>query len=195
MRLSPESINVRKILHTTLFALSALALRDEPVEDSYPKDRVRVASVGRASIIDFAVLHELATTTTTEQPTTTTLATTTTAPRPAPRPAPTPEAPPIVDEQRAQLLAESGVAEADHGYVDYIFTKESGWRTDAVNGGGCIGLGQNCPDRNGERWLEQACPDWQTNPVCQIRRFQDYAIGKYGSWQEAYETKISTGIW
>ena len=64
-------------------------------------------------------------------------------------------------------------------------THETHWRVDAINSSGCIGIGQNCPNRDGYYWLKEACPEWQNDPVCQLKRFSIYA-GRYGGWQGAY---------
>lgn len=90
-------------------------------------------------------------------------------------------------------MSEAGIPESDWGYVDHIISHESGWRPDAVNGSGCIGLGQNCPS-NGKYFLKEYCPDWDTNPVCQLRRWTGYAA-KYGGWQGAYGYWLSNGNW
>ncbi len=107
---------------------------------------------------------------------------------------PPPAAPPI-DGTKIEWMAEAGMAESDYDDADYIFTRESHWRADAENARGCIGVSQNCPDKNGNRWLEQACPDWRTNIICQIKRFSDYAVGRYGSWQAARAHKARHGWW
>jgi hypothetical protein len=119
--------------------------------------------------------------------------TTTTAPPPPPQ-----QSPPISGHKMEWLKEAGVVAESDYGYVDYIFIRESGseeWKVDAENYKGCIGLGQNCPDDNGRRWLQDSCPNWQSDPVCQIRRFHEYAIGRYKSWKAAYDHKKRYGWW
>jgi len=90
-----------------------------------------------------------------------------------------------VSGDKAALMAAAGIAESDFGYVDFIISHESGWRPGAVNAGGCIGLGQNCPS-GGRLWLVEACPNWGNDPVCQLRRFSVYA-NRYGGWAGAYE--------
>lgn len=104
-------------------------------------------------------------------------------------PAPTPPG-----GTKADWMNEAGIPQSDQGYVDYIFTKESGWNPAARSRNGCIGLGQNCPD-GGNYWLDDACPDWPNQPVCQIQRFDVYAKGRYGSWAAAYQFKRSKGWW
>lgn len=90
-------------------------------------------------------------------------------------------------------MAQAGIPESDWGYVDHIISKESGWRPHAVNPSNCIGLGQNCPS-NGVYFLPLACPNWQNDPVCQLRRFTEYA-GKYGGWAGSYRYWLSNGNW
>lgn len=91
-------------------------------------------------------------------------------------------------------MQQAGIAESDWGYVEYIISKESGWRPNAVNPTNCIGLGQNCPDKNGQHWLIIACPNWQSDPVCQLRRFSEYA-SKYHGWAGSYNYWISHHNW
>lgn len=135
-------------------------------------------------------------------------ATATTRPKapPVTRPVPPPEASrskrlaaappkgPVLDAQKTAWLNEAGVAPSDHDYVDDIFTPESNWRPDAVSKNGCIGLGQNCPQK-GRYWLKEACPNWQHDVICQIRRFARYAIERYGSWAKALRARNAQGWW
>jgi hypothetical protein len=78
----------------------------------------------------------------------------------------------------------------------FIFAKESGGRLDAVNEGGCIGLGQDCngwlvTGRNGS----PACPDWRTNYYCQLLYWDWYANTVYGSWANARAFRASHNYW
>jgi len=88
-------------------------------------------------------------------------------------------------------MARAGISPGDYNYVDYIFEHESRWNPAAVNGGGCTGLGQACPGSK----LINACPNWRNDPICQIRFFNGYAVGRYGSWGAAYQTKVRQGWW
>jgi uncharacterized protein YabE (DUF348 family) len=77
----------------------------------------------------------------------------------------------------------AGISSSDYGYVNYIFSHESGWRTDARNPSGkYVGLGQTNPNS-----LAGACPNWQSDPICQIQFFDGYARARYGSWAGAYD--------
>ena len=77
-------------------------------------------------------------------------------------------------------MSAAGISPDDYGYVNFIFTRESTWRTTARNGQ-YAGLGQTNINK-----LSQACPNWQSDPVCQIRVFNNYAVSRYGSWAGAY---------
>lgn len=87
-------------------------------------------------------------------------------------------------------MAAAGISSSDYGYVNYIFTRESGWRTTAVSPNGYYGLGQTNLGK-----LSSACPNWQNDPVCQIQLFNGYAVGRYGSWSGAYSYWQSHGWW
>lgn len=92
---------------------------------------------------------------------------------------------PVPADDQEQLLAAAGVPSHEWEAAKSLIYKESTWRPAIVNSSGCIGLGQNCPDANGRYWLVDACPNWQSDPVCQIKRFSHYATERYGSWQAA----------
>lgn len=64
--------------------------------------------------------------------------------------------------------------------MQFIFQHESGGRLDAVNGGGCIGLGQDCNGR-----LASVCPNWRTDRDCQMGYWQAYMQSRYGTWERA----------
>lgn len=80
-------------------------------------------------------------------------------------------------------ILQAGIADVESAYK--LMMRESSCIPSTVNSVGCIGLGQNCPDKYGVYWLKQACPNWQNDPVCQMKRFNVYAIGRYGSWSRA----------
>ena len=86
-------------------------------------------------------------------------------------------------------MAAAGISSSDYGYVNYIVSHESGWRTTASNGK-YYGLYQTSLGR-----LQAACPNWQNDPICQLRSATSYAVGRYGSWQQAYEFWNSHRWW
>jgi resuscitation-promoting factor RpfB len=88
----------------------------------------------------------------------------------------------IVSGDHAALMLQAGIPESQHGSAEYIISRESGWRLDARNSGGCLGLGQACPGSK----LVNACPEYANDAICQLRFFNGYAVGRYGSWNAAY---------
>lgn len=86
-------------------------------------------------------------------------------------------------------MAAAGISSGDYGYVNYIFTKESGWRLNAVSPNGYYGLGQTNLSK-----LSSACPNWESDPVCQIRLFDAYKA-RYGTWADAYNAWQRQGWW
>jgi len=99
-----------------------------------------------------------------------------------------------VSSDKAALMAAAGIDASQFASVDYIVQKESNWRPGAVNSQGCIGLAQRCPI-GGTNALVSACPNWQTDPVCQLRHFSAYANGRYGSWNAAYQVWVVQRWW
>jgi len=92
---------------------------------------------------------------------------------------------------KADWLRLAGVDPSQYQYVDYIIARESGWNPAAVSPNRCIGLGQKCNAQS----LINACPNWQTDPVCQLQHFSGYANSRYGSWQGAYGFWSANGWW
>jgi len=97
----------------------------------------------------------------------------------------------IVAGDHAALMLKAGIPESQHGSAEYIINRESRWRLDARNSGGCLGLGQACPGSK----LVNACPDYANDPVCQLRFFNGYAVGRYGSWNGAYNFWLINHWW
>jgi uncharacterized protein YabE (DUF348 family) len=95
-----------------------------------------------------------------------------------------------IPADKLAVMAAAGISPSDYPYVDYVFSRESHWNAAAVNGGGCTGLGQACPGSK----LAAACPNWQTDAVCQTRFFTGYA-SRYGGWAGAYNAWINKGWW
>jgi uncharacterized protein YabE (DUF348 family) len=85
----------------------------------------------------------------------------------------------------------AGISPGDYQYVDYIVSKESGWRPTAQNPSGAYGLCQALPGSK----MASAGADWQTNPVTQLKWCNSYAVGKYGSWRAAYNFWLANHWW
>ena len=75
----------------------------------------------------------------------------------------------------------------DNFYANYIYTRESGCRTDAVNPGGCRGIGQACPGSK--------LPCTNYDYACQNAFFTGYAMDRYGSWEAAYNFWLKNHWW
>ena len=87
-------------------------------------------------------------------------------------------------------MALAGISASEYNSADYVIEHESHWNPGSVNGSGCAGLGQACPGSK----LAAACPNWQYDPVCQLRFFTGYA-SKYGGWNGAAAFWSSHGWW
>lgn len=84
---------------------------------------------------------------------------------------------------KGEILSAAGVPTSQHFAADFIIANESGWRLNAQNASGCLGLGQACPGSK----LTTVCPNYATDAICQIKFFTGYANGRYGSWSGAYQ--------
>ena len=81
-------------------------------------------------------------------------------------------------------MAAVGIPPSDYGYVNFIITRESHWNPLAKNRtSGATGVCQALPGKK----MASAGADWETNPITQLRWCNGYAVGRYGSWQKAYE--------
>jgi hypothetical protein len=78
----------------------------------------------------------------------------------------------------------------DNEYANFIYMHESGCSLTSVNSIGCVGIGQSCGGG-----LESACPNWQTDYVCQNSYFSQYANSRYGGWSGAYGFWVSAHWW
>lgn len=106
------------------------------------------------------------------------------APQPAPVVQPTPPAPAPapVSGSKYDWMAQAGIPETYWTQVDWIVTRESGWRVNAQNlSSGAYGLPQSLPGSK----MASAGADWQTNPVTQLRWMNNYVTTRYGGWQGA----------
>ncbi len=88
----------------------------------------------------------------------------------------------------AEWMAAAGIAEADWVYVDYIVSRESGWNPNATNpSSGACGLVQALPCSK--------VPGNGYDPVDNLRWGSGYAIGRYGSWANAYAFWTANHWW
>ena len=88
----------------------------------------------------------------------------------------------LVDESDPRSIASSllpsyGWDSSQMGCLDSLWNKESGWRTNAYNPSGAYGIPQALPGSK----MASAGPDWQTNPVTQIKWGLGYIQDRYGS--------------
>lgn len=88
----------------------------------------------------------------------------------------------------------AGIAPSDFGYVDFIVMHEGHYNPCVINGGAvdcnyAINGGQRaygvCQSLPGTK-MASAGADWATNPVTQLKWCHSYAVGRYGSWANAY---------
>jgi hypothetical protein len=74
----------------------------------------------------------------------------------------------------------------DNSYAQFIYQHESGCNLNAVNAGGCRGIGQACPGSKLPCGADYAC---------QNAFFTQYANDRYGGWSGAYSAWIAQGWW
>jgi hypothetical protein len=74
----------------------------------------------------------------------------------------------------------------DNEYANYIYMHESGCSTTAINSLGCRGIGQACPGDKLPCGADYAC---------QNAFFTSYALGRYGSWYNAYVWWLNNHWW
>lgn len=87
-------------------------------------------------------------------------------------------------------MAAAGISPNDYGYVNYLVSKESGWRVNASNrNSGAYGLPQALPGRK----MASAGADWENNPITQLKWMNGYVKGRYGSWANAVSHSKSRG--
>lgn len=101
--------------------------------------------------------------------------------------------PPVaVSGGKTDWLRQAGIPESQWQYVDYIISKESGWRPTAVNkSSGATGLCQSLPASK----MATAGADYLTNPVTQLRWCNSYATARYGGWANAYNFWVLKRWW
>lgn len=92
----------------------------------------------------------------------------------------------------ADWMAAAGIPQSDWEYVDFIVSRESGWRHLVANpSSGAYGLCQSLPGSK----MASAGADWETNPITQLRWCHSYAIERYGGWSQAYQFWVSRSWW
>ncbi|MFS4506511.1 hypothetical protein ACMA46_09780 [Clavibacter sp. Sh2141] len=75
------------------------------------------------------------------------------------------------------ILASQGMGDDQYACLDYLWTKESGWRVNAYNPSGAYGIPQALPGSK----MASVGADWQTNPATQITWGLQYIDARYGS--------------
>jgi uncharacterized protein YabE (DUF348 family) len=99
-----------------------------------------------------------------------------------------------VPKDKVAIMQAVGIAESDYGYVDYIVSHEGGWggtTKSNYGGSGAYGICQALPGSK----MASAGADWATNPVTQLKWCNGYALGRYGSWEGAYNYWLSHHYW
>jgi hypothetical protein len=106
------------------------------------------------------------------------------------------------------LMREAGIPAQDYRYANYIISNESNWCTTKWQGefGNCpntyqpihsldsslgYGLGQSTPADK----MASFGKDWRTSPLIQLKWANYYAVTHWGSWQNAYNHKVTYGWW
>jgi len=109
-----------------------------------------------------------------------------------------------ISGDKTAVMAASGIASSDYGYVDYIVSHESGWcYTKAQGEHYCPAAPDNAYTSYGYG-LCQATPgykmasaggDWATNPITQLHWCSGYASNRYGGWYAAYSHWLAYSNW
>ncbi len=99
-----------------------------------------------------------------------------------------------VPQDKIAIMQAVGINPTDYGYVDYIVAHEGGWggvTKSNYGGSGAYGICQALPGSK----MASAGADWATNPVTQLKWCNGYAVGRYGSWANAYSYWLSHNYW
>ena len=90
------------------------------------------------------------------------------------------------------LMPQFGMAPSDFGCIDAIWTQESGWNVHADNPtSSAYGIPQALPGSK----MSSAGPDWENNPLTQIKWGLGYIKERYGSACGAAAYKRSHGTY
>jgi hypothetical protein len=105
--------------------------------------------------------------------------------KPKPSPAPQPKQ---AEAPKPKPVVQGVTNCGDNVYKQYIYQKESGCRTNAINSSsGACGIGQALPCSK--------LPCTLSDFACQDAWFSNYAIQRYGSWEAAYNWWIRNHWW
>lgn len=98
-----------------------------------------------------------------------------------------------LSSNKQSLMQQAGIPQNQWAAVDYIISKESGWRHTAWNGAGsgAYGLCQSLPASK----MASAGADYMTNPVTQLKWCNGYANARYGGWWGAYNFWTKNHWW
>lgn len=87
-----------------------------------------------------------------------------------------------ISKDKKDIMSAVGISEDDYDYVDYIVSHESSWDYQATNeSSGAYGLCQALPGNK----MAESGTDWKINPITQMDWCNNYAIERYGSWENA----------
>lgn len=90
------------------------------------------------------------------------------------------------------MVLRRGWSEGEWTCLDSLWTRESGWKTYAVNrSSGAYGIPQALPATK----MASAGADWRTNPITQIQWGLSYIAGTYGSPCAALSHSSSYGYY
>lgn len=86
-----------------------------------------------------------------------------------------------ISGSKQDWMVAAGIPQSEWTYVDYIVSRESGWNPSARNASsGACGLMQFLPCS-----AAKAGANWN-DPINALTRGNQYAVSRYGSWQNAY---------
>lgn len=75
----------------------------------------------------------------------------------------------------------------DNEFAHFIYMKESGCSTTALNSQGCYGIGQDC-----NNVLQSLCG---ADYACENAFFTNYANARYGGWADSYQFWLLNSWW
>lgn len=116
-----------------------------------------------------------------------------------------------IGAEKQELMALAGINTDEYAAADYIIGKESGWCATKWQGnwGYCpefyaekfpgaendrslgYGLCQSTPAAK----MASVADDWRTNAVTQLKWCTNYARGRYGDWNKAYDFWVANRWW